>query len=148
MTRALAVNVALVLMASIGCTPGVKRRLENKWRGRVAPDFELAALDGGSVRLSDLRGKPVMLVFWVYGCGSCRGRAEWNTESYVPELNTASTVGTARSVYASLRKHEAFHRSTADKVRLNDFFNIFSLDEAVPDRLGIDDDCRPMLALI
>ncbi len=53
-----------------------------------------------------------------------------------------------RSVYASLRKHEAFHRNAADKVRLNDFFNIFRLDEPVPNRLGIDDDGRPMLTLI
>ena len=77
-----------------------------------------------------------------------RGRAEWNAESYIPELNAASTVGTARSVYATLRKHQAFHRSAADKVRLNDFFNIFRFDEAVPNRLGIDDDCRPVLTLI
>ncbi len=78
----------------------------------------------------------------------CRGRAESNTESYAPELNAASTVGTARSVYTSLRKYEALHRSAADKVRLNDFFNIFRLDEAVPNRFGIDDDCRTMLTLI
>ena len=78
----------------------------------------------------------------------CRGRAESNTESYAPELNAASPVGTARSVYASLRKHEALYWSAADKVRLNDFFNIFHLDEAVPDRLGIDDNRRPMLTLI
>ncbi len=57
-------------------------------------------------------------------------------------------MGTARSVYASLRKHEALHWSATDKVGLNDFFNIFRLDEAVPGRLGIDDDCRPMLTLI
>ncbi len=33
-------------------------------------------------------------------------------------------------------------------MRLNDFFNIFRLDEALPDRLEIDDDGRPMLTLI
>ncbi len=65
-----------------------------------------------------------------------------------PELNASSTVRTARSVYAALRQHEALHRSAADEVRLNDFFHIFHLDEAVPNRLGIDDDCRPMLTLI
>ncbi len=81
--------------------------------------------------------------------GSGRGgRGEQRVESSPAELNAASTVGTVRSVYASLRKHEPLHRSAADKVRLNDFFNIFRLDEAVPNRLGIDDDCRPMLTLI
>ena len=83
---------------------------------------------------------------YLYGCD--RARAEWNTESYAPELNAAAAVGAARSVDASLRKHEALHWSAADKVRLNDFSKIFHFDEAVPNRLGIDDDCRPVLTLI
>ena len=57
-------------------------------------------------------------------------------------------MGTVLGVNASFRKHEAFHWSAADKVRLNDFFNIFSLDEPVPNRFGIDDDCRSMLTLV
>lgn len=32
--------------------------------GRVAPDFELAALAGGKVKLSDSKGKPALVVFW------------------------------------------------------------------------------------
>ncbi len=32
--------------------------------GTVAPDFELASDDGSAVRLSDLRGKPVVLYFY------------------------------------------------------------------------------------
>jgi peroxiredoxin len=31
--------------------------------GAQAPDFELTAIDGTQVKLSDLRGKPVVLVF-------------------------------------------------------------------------------------
>lgn len=33
-------------------------------------------------------------------------------------------------------------------VRLNDFFNIFRFDEAVPNRLEIDDDCWAMHTLV
>jgi peroxiredoxin len=40
--------------------------------GRQAPDFELADLSGKVVRLSDLRGSPVLLVWWGVGCGPCR----------------------------------------------------------------------------
>ena len=31
--------------------------------GEPAPDFQLTSIDGSAVRLSDLRGKPVVLVF-------------------------------------------------------------------------------------
>ena len=40
-------------------------------RNRIAPDFELPALGGGKVRLSDYRGKTVILNFWTKTCRPC-----------------------------------------------------------------------------
>jgi cytochrome oxidase Cu insertion factor (SCO1/SenC/PrrC family) len=54
-------------LALAGCADAGGRRFAAQVKNRPAPDFELTALDGARVRLSDHRGKPVVLAFFAFG---------------------------------------------------------------------------------
>jgi peroxiredoxin len=47
---------------------------------KSAPDFELKDANGHTVRLSDYRGKVVLLDFWATWCGPCKIEIPWFQE--------------------------------------------------------------------
>ena len=58
--------------------------------GTAAPEFQLNDLDGKAVKLSDFRGKTVVLVFWASWCPDCRAE--------VPDLKYMQTKADPRKV--------------------------------------------------
>jgi peroxiredoxin len=55
--------------------------------GNPAPEFQLTTMDGSQVALSELRGKPTVLIFWTAWCPVCKEESpHFNalTEQYEP----------------------------------------------------------------
>ncbi len=52
-------------------------RIGGDAKGQAAPDFELKDLAGKQVRLSDYRGKVVLLNFWATWCPPCKEEIPW-----------------------------------------------------------------------
>lgn len=66
---------------------GEKKQMIGLEEGNLAPDFQLQSLDGKELKLSDLKGKTVILNFWASWCPPCKAEMPHFQKFYLDHKN-------------------------------------------------------------
>ena len=72
-----AMVISVMLVFGIQKARHTKPSAAAKLQGQAAPDFQLASLDGKTLKLSDYHGKAILLNFWATWCEPCKIEMPW-----------------------------------------------------------------------
>jgi thiol-disulfide isomerase/thioredoxin len=95
----------------------------------VAPDFEWNAPDGTTKKLSDLRGRIVVVNFWATWCAPCREE--------MPAMQRVARDGTATFLAVDLLEDGARVRGFMDSLALDRLQPLLDLDGSVTRKYGV-----------
>jgi peroxiredoxin len=80
-----------------------------------APDFTLKDMSGKEIKLSALRGKPVMINFWATWCPPCRDEIPVITSMY----NETHTSGNYEILGVATQSDDSTVRAFSDELKMN-----------------------------
>src|ERR1041385_1363552 len=83
-TRTFPVTASMLLIVAASATavaqPAVRAILQPAIERKAAPQFALKDSTGNTIRLTDYRGKVVLLDFWATWCTGCKIEIPWFSE--------------------------------------------------------------------
>lgn len=138
---------SIMLLLSIAASAvifglALARQSQTQPNSGPAPDFEFTTFDGQSYKLSDFRGKVVMLNFWAGWCAPCADEAPELEEAwqFYQERGDVVFLGIAYadngpSSLAFLERHSVSYLNAPDiGTRISEMYNI----QGVPETFIID----------
>ncbi len=88
--------LVVIFAAGIFFFPAIKNRIAFAWGNPdingIAPAFSLEGLNGKNVRLSDFRGKVVLVNFWASWCPPCKAEIPGFEKVYKAYRNKGFTI--------------------------------------------------------
>lgn len=104
--------------------------------GDTAPDFQLETLSGDTLKLSDLRGKKVILNFWATWCPPCRKEMPAMQDFYnehkenveVVAVNLTDSEKKEKDVHKYINKYDYTYPIPLDrKSKARNMYQVFSV---------------------
>jgi len=142
------VVAAATVVSCSGPSPGLRSTLVSQPGDvrQVAPDFTLKDASGAAVKLSDLRGKVVLLNFWATWCGPCAVEIPWFIEfeqQYKSRGLEVVGVSMDNEGWAAIKPFVASHKMNYRVLLGNDTVGqLYGGVEALPTTFIIDRDGR------
>lgn len=100
--------------------------------GQLARDFEASELEGARVRLSDLRGRPVVVNFWATWCASCSAEMP-----VLEEQRRAHRADDLAIVAVNVGEGRSTAQQFIEALELFGFRVALDLDIAISDAYGV-----------
>ncbi|MFK5855720.1 MAG: TlpA disulfide reductase family protein [Bacteroidota bacterium] len=94
--------------------------------GKMAPEIELPTVDGDDLKLSQLKGKIVLINFWAAWCAPCRSKAPELVEVLNNYKDSDFDDGeTGFEIFSvSLDRNEIAWKNAIEKDGIGDFINV------------------------